>query len=76
MTSALVSEQRQLAHAIQEACIRACVEGYENAAASGLCHEGAWEAAVGAMRMLDLDTIVKTAAKGSTGKSSRNGEPR
>ena len=68
MESTPASEHRDLARAVREACIRACVEGYENAAASGLCHEGAWEAAVGAMHMLDLDAILKTVAKRSMAK--------
>ena len=52
------SEERRVAQAVREACIRAALAGYENAAMSGLCHEGAWEAAVSAMRMLDLDALL------------------
>ncbi len=46
-----------LANAVREACIRAAIEGYRDAAISGLCAEGAFEAAVSAMQMLDLDTL-------------------
>ncbi len=52
------AEERRLAHIIKEACIRAAVEGYELAAMSGLCHEGAWEAAIGAIQRLDVDTLL------------------
>nr|WP_216821357.1 hypothetical protein [Marinobacterium profundum] len=48
----------ELARAVQEAAILAALQGYENAAISGLCHEGAWEAAISAIRMMDLDALV------------------
>lgn len=47
-----------LADTVRQACIRAALEGYEHAAMSGLCHEGAWEAAISAMNMLDLDAVL------------------
>ena len=47
-----------LADVVRKACIRAALEGYEHAAMSGLCHEGAWEAAISAMEMLDLDAVL------------------
>ncbi|MCA9836091.1 MAG: hypothetical protein KC422_04230 [Trueperaceae bacterium] len=50
---------RVLADAIREACIKAALEGYEDAAISGLCHEGAWEAAISAMRKLEPDELLK-----------------
>ena len=39
---------------IRDALIRAALDGYEQAAISGLCEEGRWEAAISAMRRLDL----------------------
>ncbi|MCP8689776.1 hypothetical protein [Marinobacterium sedimentorum] len=48
----------ELALAVQDAAIVAALQGYENAAISGLCHEGAWEAAISAIRMMDLDALV------------------
>lgn len=48
----------ELAEVIRRACVSAAIEGYERAAISGLCHEGAWEAAVSAMRMLDLAALL------------------
>jgi hypothetical protein len=36
------------------ALVQCALEAYEDALARGLCAEGAWEAAVGAMRKLDL----------------------
>ena len=53
------SEEHRIAQSVRAACIRAALEGYENAAMNGLCHEGAREAAVSAMRMLDLDAVLQ-----------------
>ena len=52
-------EARRMAEAVRSACIAAALNGYENAAINGLCHEGAWEAAIGAMRMLDVEKLLK-----------------
>lgn len=52
-------QQMATAQIVKDACIRAAIEGYESAAMSGLCCEGAWEAAISAVRMLDLDSIIK-----------------
>jgi hypothetical protein len=51
-----------LADAVRQACIRAAIEGYQQASISGLCHEGAFEAAVDAVRMLDLDAVLQPEA--------------
>ena len=51
-------DKRRIAEATRQACIKAALEGYESAAISGLCHEGAWENAISAMRRLDLESIV------------------
>ena len=48
----------ELAEHIRQSCISGAIEGYERAAISGLCHEGAWEAAISAMRMLDLTALL------------------
>lgn len=47
-----------LARAVRGACIAAALDGYERAQVAGLCQEGAWEAAVDAMRMLDLSPLL------------------
>lgn len=43
---------------IRAALIEAALQGYEQAALSGLCCEGAWEAAVSAMQRLDLRAVL------------------
>lgn len=50
----------QLAQLVKDACIKAALAGYEEASISGLCHEGAWEAAVAAIQRLDLDEVIRT----------------
>ena len=55
-----VNEKQRLAEAVRAACVKAALEGYERAAISGLCHEGAWECAVDAIRTLDLETVIKS----------------
>ncbi len=52
-------ERLRIAQAVRAACIRAALEGYEQAGMDGLCHEGAWEAAVDAIRAMDLDALLK-----------------
>jgi hypothetical protein len=51
-------ERRRLAEAVRAACIRAVEQGYENAATSGLCEEGALEAAISAIRLVDLESLL------------------
>lgn len=50
--------EREIAERVRDACARAARDGYHDAAVAGLCHEGAAEAAVGAIRMLDLAALV------------------
>ena len=49
----------EIAEAVRAACIRAALDGYQNASISGLCAEGAFEAAVSAIRMLDLKSLIQ-----------------
>lgn len=60
------SERRATAQRAAEATRRACIEtairAYQDASISGLCGEGALEAAVSAMRVLDLERIVEAQA--------------
>lgn len=51
----------ELARAVRGACIAAALDGYERAQIAGLCQEGAWEAAVDAIRLLDLNPLLAPA---------------
>jgi hypothetical protein len=49
----------ELARAVRDACVRAALEECEDARMAGLCWEGAWEVAIGAIRALDVEQIVR-----------------
>jgi hypothetical protein len=51
---------QQLAESVRAACIAAAREAYESAGISGLCAEGRWENAIGAMQTLDLKQLLAT----------------
>ena len=51
--------QIKIADAVRAACVKAALDAYENAQMDGLCQEGAWEVAVGAMRALDVTRVVQ-----------------
>ena len=53
---------RRIARATQQACIEAARRGFADAAQSGLCGDGALEAALGAIETLDLDAVLRRTA--------------
>lgn len=57
------SEARRVAARVRDACAAAARDAYESAKMSGLCDEGAWEAAVGAIQMVDVDSILDAKAE-------------
>jgi len=61
---------KELAEAAKEACIQAAIRGYENASMSGLCREGAWEAAISAIRMCDLASELEISLSTHTTQES------
>lgn len=54
-----VNEHYQIARQVRDECIDAALSAYENASISGLCGEGAFEAAISAIRMLDVEALVE-----------------
>jgi hypothetical protein len=48
----------QIARVVQAACVNTAKEAYEQAEISGLCCEGAFEAAIGAIEMLDVEALL------------------
>ena len=52
-------EVAQLAEAIRQMCIQTALTAHENARIDGLCHEGAWECAIDALRTVELATLVQ-----------------
>jgi len=53
------SEQLKIAEQIRNACIKAAKEGFLDASMSGLCTEGAMEAAISAIESLDVEQLVE-----------------
>jgi hypothetical protein len=47
------------AEKIRAAYLDTAINSYEDAAANGLCAEGAWEVAVGALRGLDISDLLQ-----------------
>ena len=47
-----------LAEHVRAACLEAALAAYEDAGIRGLCAEGRWEAALAAMRDLDLSATL------------------
>ena len=66
-TSRLLLDRRELIETVRQACIKEALGGFEHASISGLCCEGAWEAAVSAIRSADLDVL----AAGQPNRSDR-----
>ena len=67
MTQLVDDEARRLlAEVVRDACVRAALDGYEQAGMSGLCAEGRWEMAVDSMRSLDLAAVLSAQANAQT----------
>jgi hypothetical protein len=52
------NEQIEIANKIKAACIDAAKEGFRDASMSGLCSEGAMEAAVSAIQSLNVELLL------------------
>jgi len=50
---------KNVAEQVRAACIEAAREGFNDASMSGLCQEGAIEAAIGSIQSLDLECIIE-----------------
>ena len=50
---------RELAERVRNALIECALTTFTDAGVRGLCCEGAWEAALAAMRKLDLEAAVR-----------------
>jgi hypothetical protein len=57
---------QRVAEQVRHALLRAALSAYEDAAVRGLCCEGAWETAIGAMRALDLSHLDVAPIPGDT----------
>ena len=60
----LNKDQQELAEQVRQACVKTALDAYEEASIKGLCHEGAWEYAIDAMRTLKIDeALIKPLSK-------------
>ena len=69
MPNTAIGDSRNRAEAVRAALIDAALVAYEDAGLSGLCAEGRWEAAVAAMRSLDVSAPPSSATPGETSMS-------
>lgn len=60
----LDNRSTELAEQVRSALLQAAVEAYEDAGLRGLCAEGRWEAAVGAIHSLDLRSVCGLEERG------------
>jgi len=51
-------EKMEFAEQVKEECIRAARQGFRDASLSGLCSDGAMEAAISAIQKIDVKKIV------------------
>lgn len=63
------NDRYELAGHVRDECVQAALTAYESASISGLCAEGAFEAAVSAMRMLDIESITDRWRRAAEGES-------
>ncbi len=56
--SQLPPDSRRVAEATRRALVEAALEAYEEAGLSGLCAEGRWEVAIGAIRDFDIGPVI------------------
>lgn len=59
MSNVTTQEKREIAKQVRAACVEAAQDGFERAAMAGLCHEGARELALDAIKTLDVDMVLR-----------------
>jgi hypothetical protein len=52
-------ELEDLAKRIRNACLETLLQAYEDAGIQGLCAEGRWEVAVGALKTVELAPLLR-----------------
>lgn len=62
-----LNDRYEIANQIRDECIQTALSAYEDASISGLCGEGAFEAAISALRMLDVEALVAQSDARSAG---------
>jgi pentatricopeptide repeat protein len=62
-----------LAETVRAACLDAAMLAYEDAGIRGLCAEGRWEAALAAMRQLELSGVLESEAGSALDDTAQGG---
>jgi len=79
MTNDAMTDRLDPAETVRRALIEAALAAYEDAGFSGLCAEGRWEAAVAAMRSLDVEASARPGTEqppsASTAERPTSGTP-
>ena len=52
-------ELEDLAKRSRDTCLEAALQAYEDAGVQGLCAEGRWEVAVGALKTVELAPLLR-----------------
>ena len=65
----------EIAEAVRAACLRAAAGAHEDAGLQGLCAEGRWEAALCALRTLDLRPVAGACGAPESDAGARRGQP-
>lgn len=53
-----IEQSMELVEIVRKSCIEAARQGFLEASTSGLCADGAVEAAIGAIQSLDLEKVI------------------
>lgn len=59
MSDEILEAQREAAESTRRALVEVALKAYEEAGLSGLCEEGRWEVAIGAMRSYDVAPLLR-----------------
>jgi hypothetical protein len=65
-----IDVRSRAAESVRAACLTAAIQAYEDAGIRGLCAEGRWEAAVDAIRHLDLSVLERDGDRQWRGSAS------
>ena len=52
-------ELEDLAKRVRAACLEAALQAYEDAGMQGLCAEGRWEAAISALKTVEIARLLR-----------------
>ena len=65
----------EVAERIRHALLDAAVQAYDEAGLRGLCAEGRWEAAIGALRSANLESILAESSEREGSVPGEGGRP-